>query len=800
MRIAEILASAYGRATACAAAVAGGVAAAALVKNPLAIGVASTLAGAGSSVLANDFHQAFIKRLSNPADLLLNHDLRRATAQAISVCIHATSDALRKTNPADARQLRQLASFLPEQWEQIERWPSWQKAASSISESEISGLFAVDTHSFRTQTTMEEDAWHGILNDVRVIKRLRISDMALRQAARKIHETFASAFLDVVKYDFNHNGEAFAALHLQMMSEILGAVRQTTEGHSAVTPELQKAIRQDLGKVTSHIKRHFESIYERCNHELVSRHAILIHSVEDALKTLTQIESRFDSLDQKIDQLKELFCAPELLAERLKRHIRDRASLDISAAKSSGKSAEEISLLSLNEDAALRGVDEVIEIIQRGLKGKPDDTFATASRIVATDGADSAIAFIQKQEPKILAEARAASSRQPPLQEEQWGMLETLLLQVDLHKTRWEFGRSWEILWTVFEIAPEWHRVHEHIDKFLNQSLLEEFERHDVVAVARDVCNSICNEALDARHARTAPSFLLAATWCRCLSTRRFEGVNSPVTLLLGRHLCPDLLGDTLVKFSGDLRLSNALEEKTDWAELAAGHLIVDSDTGGFQCVVDPYLKNQTSRYSWLRDVSDKLERGCVMSARDGHVEVYSRGELRLWYDRFRWRSHPFRRLDQHLREYAAYQENGETALSGNFVHDVVGIVASLMDSQASAILAFVCCDADDFESTALSEALSNTRPSLSADAVRVPTANKAALSSLLRLEGIHVFCGTELVRLAKRLNSAEYARGSGRLATAAAAEKLKSPGFVVKVGSSGELLILPGLQMDPDQ
>ena len=171
-----------------------------------------------------------------------------------------------------------------------------------------------------------------------------------------------------------------------------------------------------------------------------------------------QTEQITQTRDQ-ITQVQSLYENPDQLAERMRANIRRKADEELQATRARGAKWEEIRELERRRDVALDQVDELIRTIQQGLASKPDAIFREASRILAHEGVDAALGYLDSHQQDILARVDRLAAHEDAARQKKQQALEPLLLQADLHATNLAWDRALELYETVAAKAPEWSRA-----------------------------------------------------------------------------------------------------------------------------------------------------------------------------------------------------------------------------------------------------------------------------------------------------------------------------------------------------
>lgn len=237
--------------------------------------------------------------------------------------------------------------------------------------------------------------------------------------------------------------------------------------------------------------------------------------------------------------------------------------------------------------------------------------------------------------------------------------------------------------------------------------------------------------------------------------------------------------------------------------------MVVDMASGALLAVHELRKGMDTgrSRHETLCSLTKDRSAFAVSSLPDGFVEVYRKGEMLMWYDRFRWRPRPF----------AAIMERLVTCMGDidDVNSKIIAAFSKLMDQRESTIAAFLpatrVSDMEDDTAT-----LPTLLPSVVSHIEHLRDGNDGSnegsllesnvgnissegIASILRLDGAHIFAGfhetsVHIVRRAQRVKVNQgLGVGTGRGAAFSLAGVIPRNGFVVLVSSGGELTIFPG-------
>ncbi|MEL7500602.1 MAG: tetratricopeptide repeat protein [Planctomycetota bacterium] len=162
---------------------------------------------------------------------------------------------------------------------------------------------------------------------------------------------------------------------------------------------------------------------------------------------------------QTAEEIRKLYEDPDVLVGKLKSNIRKRADDQIANAKSVEANWRRIQEIEKERDSALDRVDDLVVTIREGLSGEPDPIFSEAARLLAEEGVEEAITFLESKQPETLDEVDLLLQRQAEDETRKRKLLARILLKADLHKTNLEYDKSRELYKTVASKASQWSRA-----------------------------------------------------------------------------------------------------------------------------------------------------------------------------------------------------------------------------------------------------------------------------------------------------------------------------------------------------
>lgn len=385
---------------------------------------------------------------------------------------------------------------------------------------------------------------------------------------------------------------------------------------------------------------------------------------------------------------------------------------------------------------------------------------------------------------------------------------------------------------------PSWGAFHiPSLRDTVEQWLHEEFEYRDVLERVLDICRQLMewsgtpSEAIDDEAVFSAVStrlFLYAISTSRRIARRRFENCPCEANILLTHdpRRAGKLwdrqrdfpLGKAVYHFSGGEELGGSTAPS--WFHWASEQLIsqdIELALLRNSCLT---VSMKDGRVHEMRELQQGLGAGrrrsflqltsgdsslpdvmAICCYEHEYVEVYANGELALWYDGY-WKVRPFQKLKADL---LTLLDAMSTERSGRWemIQRIELAIGRCMDRSESSLLAFVRSDQDSVD-LRVSE-MRNVKPVRYELVTRVISElGFEILSSILRMDGAHFFAvnsdGIEIQQIAQFVvpegedhQRLSLAPGTGRRAAMDLAGRIRPPGFVVKVSSSGDLHIFPG-------
>ncbi|MFM9961776.1 MAG: tetratricopeptide repeat protein [Planctomycetaceae bacterium] len=199
---------------------------------------------------------------------------------------------------------------------------------------------------------------------------------------------------------------------------------------------------------------------------------------EVAKETGKQVDQAQKEIEQKIDStaaetkegikvalqdaVKEL-TNPGVLADRIRKEIHATAEAKIEALPDQKGRGRLVAEIEKERDLALGRVDDLIKLIQEGLKQGASPVFQRAAEILQKEGTDAAIEYLESRRPSTLETARrhaeqakTAQGRADAEKELRNKSLQALVLEAELLETKLQWQPALELREQVAELAPDW--------------------------------------------------------------------------------------------------------------------------------------------------------------------------------------------------------------------------------------------------------------------------------------------------------------------------------------------------------
>ncbi len=418
-------------------------------------------------------------------DLLVGGDWLNLTALATAEVIR--DHARQQTHYA--KELRQLSDHFEREWPMLANSDEFANVIHQLDRRSCMKFFhEAAQHDPAQRRALDVETWREILreasSDAKLLlaqdDRSRNEDRLLRLAT-ELHEKLPAAMYRLLKAT-GIGDKARAALMLTFLGETHGMVKLVFERLETKLDGFRTISSEELRKWGQRLEEEIAKLRPDTDTEFQARFNRLVVDLEDSIEAsfehnialyqqITEFRANVGrqvaGIEQRIDGLRDEFTNPDCVASQLRRHIREKAEVEIRDATDAGRRWQEIDELRRRRDAALAQVDDVIRTILQGLSGSPDPIFAEAARILAAEGAEATIAYVSSRQAEILAKVESLTEREIHLRKEKQAALEPLLLQADLYETNMEWDKARDLFEVSVEKAPNWSKARRALGRLL---------------------------------------------------------------------------------------------------------------------------------------------------------------------------------------------------------------------------------------------------------------------------------------------------------------------------------------------
>ncbi len=223
----------------------------------------------------------------------------------------------------------------------------------------------------------------------------------------------------------------------------------------------------------------------------------LAKSVEDTQqKTAKQIESTGQKTKEGIQAVVENavneLTNPIILAERIRKEIHATAEEKIKALPDEKGRGRLVAEIEKERDLALGRVDDLIKLIQEGLKEGASPVFQRAAEILQKEGTDEALTYLESRRPSTLETARrhaeqakTAQTRADAEKELRNKSLQALVLEAELLETKLQWQPALKLREQVAELASDWFEARNKLGMLLQKlARYRDAEPHKRAALA----------------------------------------------------------------------------------------------------------------------------------------------------------------------------------------------------------------------------------------------------------------------------------------------------------------------------
>ena len=208
-----------------------------------------------------------------------------------------------------------------------------------------------------------------------------------------------------------------------------------------------------------------------------------------------------EQMQEVVSAVKEL-TNPVVLAERIRKEIHTAAEEKIKALPDERGRGRLIAAIEKERDLALGRVDDLIKLIQEGLKEGASPVFQRAAEILQTEGTDAAIEYLESRRPSEVQEALHHAERAKSLvgqanaeKELRNRHLQSLVLQAELLESKLQWQPALQLREQVAELAPDWFEARYYLGILLGKlAHYRDAEPHKRAALA--LADNPQNEAI----------------------------------------------------------------------------------------------------------------------------------------------------------------------------------------------------------------------------------------------------------------------------------------------------------------
>ena len=228
------------------------------------------IGGIAGNIGASDLGE-WIKCFRQNQKILDDPHLTLTVGRAISLVILNTvncDDELIKlvenkglSYPQDS--LRKIAKNVEKKWVKLSQKTISDSNDIDIHESHLVAMFANDVQSFHEIKALDIATWEQILCWLGDQVKVSLHEDIISYIASKLYHEFPTLFRDVLKYDADNEGEAFAQMLLNLHGEALGALKKVLSGNQQIIDTLEKIAKrknEDITVVLHTIQLRFDNI------------------------------------------------------------------------------------------------------------------------------------------------------------------------------------------------------------------------------------------------------------------------------------------------------------------------------------------------------------------------------------------------------------------------------------------------------------------------------------------------------------------------------------------------------------
>ena len=160
---------------------------------------------------------------------------------------------------------------------------------------------------------------------------------------------------------------------------------------------------------------------------------------------------------------------PAALAETIRKKIQATSEAKIKALPDEKGRGRLVAEIEKERDLALGRVDDLIKLIQEGLKEGASPVFQRATEILQKEGTDEALAYLESSRPSTLDTARRHAARAETEKVQRNKTLQALMLEAELLETKLQWKLALELREQTAELAPNWFQAQNYLGMLLQQ-------------------------------------------------------------------------------------------------------------------------------------------------------------------------------------------------------------------------------------------------------------------------------------------------------------------------------------------
>jgi tetratricopeptide (TPR) repeat protein len=223
------------------------------------IAVLQTLGNLAGNIAAADMHAALADRVLR-GDVLKNHDLARATRDAIGAVIHAAAQEI--SDEKQRAALERMARVEASVWAEAEATLRQPQTIEGLSADDTLEMFSKSPEEFAKFKALDFEAWRDIAGGLAAANsfalegdvlsapgNLKLSGATVDLVATRLHETFPRALYEILKEDFAHDGKAYGGLLIKLVGNISARQVETWETAHEILNGTRNIVERMEGKV-----------------------------------------------------------------------------------------------------------------------------------------------------------------------------------------------------------------------------------------------------------------------------------------------------------------------------------------------------------------------------------------------------------------------------------------------------------------------------------------------------------------------------------------------------------------------